>query len=245
MMSCWMWPAPAVNGRQRHLLAAADLVDHAEVGGREDADVLAVLAVDPLDVLGDHDADAGGPLRVGRRLAAGALPAALARHGGDEAAVGDVVLADRLLAARPQADVRIAAERLVEVVADPGGRDLVGADVVAQLDRRVPVEILAGELAADQLRVLGEEEDPPLEADGIGSFRDLAIQQVIEHRTWVSVSGMSVRRFGTASRNVRRGTRRGEPRARPCGHEPRSALAGTFRRRLRDARDPLHCGRSE
>ena len=71
---------------QRNLFAGANLVDHAEVGRGQHAQVLAVLLVDALDVFGDHQLDAGRHLGVRRLLAAGSLAAALAADCGDKSA---------------------------------------------------------------------------------------------------------------------------------------------------------------
>jgi 3-deoxy-D-manno-octulosonate 8-phosphate phosphatase KdsC-like HAD superfamily phosphatase len=84
------------------------------------------LAIDQLD--------AGLQFAVRRGLARAA--AALADPGDDhlEAAVLDRVLLD---VAAAQADEAVARQRLVVVVADPAGGQLVGRDVVDQLARRV------------------------------------------------------------------------------------------------------------
>ncbi len=71
---------------QRNLFSGANPVDHAEVGGGQHAEVLAVLLVDALDVLGDHQLDAGRHLGIRRLLAAGTFAAALAADSGHKAA---------------------------------------------------------------------------------------------------------------------------------------------------------------
>jgi hypothetical protein len=55
------------------------------------------------------------------------------------------------------------------------GGDLVGRDVVAQLGIVgrifiVPGQVFAGQLALDQFRVFGEEEDAPLQANFVWAF---------------------------------------------------------------------------
>ena len=55
--------------RERNAFTATDLVQNREVGRREDAEVLAILAVDPFDALGHDQLDAGAHLRVRRLLA--------------------------------------------------------------------------------------------------------------------------------------------------------------------------------
>ncbi len=54
---------------ERDIFAAFDLVQDREVGRRQHAEVLAVLAIDALDAFGDHELDAGAHLGVGRLLA--------------------------------------------------------------------------------------------------------------------------------------------------------------------------------
>ena len=60
---------------ERDLLAIANALDEREVGAGEHAEILAVLPVDPLDALGDHDPDPGDHLGVRRLLARRALAA--------------------------------------------------------------------------------------------------------------------------------------------------------------------------
>ncbi len=78
--------------------------------------------------------------------------------------------------ARLQPQVGKLAERLVEVVADVGGRDLVGGDVVAQPLAKLgsELDVLALQLPAHQVRVVQEEEDPALEAYLRGELLDRA-----------------------------------------------------------------------
>src|SRR5204862_7197611 len=58
-------------------------------------------------------------------------------------------------------------EGVVEVIADVGGGDFVGGDVVAQLVFGAPVQVAALELLPDQGRILGEKQDAPLESHSI------------------------------------------------------------------------------
>src|SRR5690606_8089401 len=138
-------------------LAAPDALDQAGVGRRQEPDVLGVLAVDLLDRLRDDELHAGLQLAERRGLAARA--AALRQSADDdrEPAVPDRVAFD---VSATQADEAVARERLVVVVAHPAGRDLVGRDVVDQLPLGVEVEVLvAVELALQEVRVLGQEQD--------------------------------------------------------------------------------------
>ena len=72
------------------------------------------------------------------------------------------------------------AQRLVVVVADPAGGDLVGGDVVAQgaAARR---QILAGELPADETCIVDQQQHAPLDAQPVGTLRDIARQQRSDH----------------------------------------------------------------
>src|SRR6266516_4242565 len=108
------------EGGERDRLAAADPVDDREVGGRENAQVLAVLPIDPLDVLGHHQLDAGAHLGVGGLLTRRALATPLAADRGDEAAALYRPPRDRELLAALQAQVGEVAEGFVVVVADIG-----------------------------------------------------------------------------------------------------------------------------
>src|SRR5581483_11751757 len=164
---------------ERDFLAGANLVDEREVGRSENAEVLAVLLVDALDVFRDDELDAGGALGVRRLLTAGTFAATLAADGGDEPALLHVSALDGEFGAALQAGVGELAQGFVEEEADVRGRDLVGGDVVAQLGIggrifRVPGEVLAGQLAADERGIFGEEQDAALEADLGGSLDDFA-----------------------------------------------------------------------
>ncbi len=104
--------------RQRNLLAAADPVDHAEVGRSQHAEVLAVLLVNALNVFGDHQLDAGRHLGIRRLLAAGTFAAALATDGSYESAFLYVAALDRRFVAALQAGVGELAQGFVEEEAD-------------------------------------------------------------------------------------------------------------------------------
>ncbi len=171
---------------QRNLFSAADLVDHAKVSRGQHAEVLAILLVDALDVLGDHQLDAGRHLGVRRLFAAGTLAAALATDRADKATALHVAALDGRLVAALQAGVGKLAQGLVEEKADMRRGDLVGRDVVAQFGiafgmRRVPGQIFAGELPLDELRIFGEEEDSPLQADHVGTHFNGSVQQRVVH----------------------------------------------------------------
>ena len=65
-----------------------------------------------------------------------------------------------------QADEAIPGERLVVVVANPPGGDLVGGDVADEGGLRLSnVIVLAGELRFDERRIFGEVEDAAADGD--------------------------------------------------------------------------------
>ena len=168
--------------RERDFLSCPDFFDQREVGRGQQAQVLAVLFVNALDVLGDHQLDPGAHLGVRRLLPAGAFASPLAADGAYEAALLYVASSDGQHVAALQAQVRDLAQGLVEIEAVVRGRDLVGRDVVAQLGivggiPGVPGQVFAGQLAPDQFRVFGEEKNAPLQTNFVGTFVDLSIQQ--------------------------------------------------------------------
>ena len=180
--------SPSVNFAERNLFAGANLVDQAEVGRGQHAEVLAVLLVNALDVFGDHQLDAGRHLGIRRLLAAGAFAAPLAADRRDESAALHVAALDGRLVAALQAGVGKLAQRLVEEEADVRRRDLVGGDVVAQLGIAlgmlgVPGQVFAGKLPLDELGIFGQEKDSPLQTDHVGALFNGAVQQRVIHST--------------------------------------------------------------
>src|SRR5690606_37859624 len=98
-----------------------------------------------------------------------------------------------------EAEVGELAERLIEVVADVRRGDLVRGDVVAepalQLGRQL--QVLAGELAPDELRIVHQEEDPALEPDLRGKLFDLPGEERGYHGRWSEVESRRRRRGHT------------------------------------------------
>ncbi len=167
--------------RQRDRFAAADLVDDREVGRGQHAEVLTVLPVDALDVFGNDELDPRTHLGVRRLFTRRALAAPLAADGGDEPAGFHRAPRDRELITALQTQIGELAERLVEVVADVGGGDLVGRNVVAQLDRLRPSEVLPCQLAPDDVGVLGQEQEAAFEPHMRRQFGDWPRAERIEH----------------------------------------------------------------
>jgi hypothetical protein len=127
-------------------------------------DVDVVAGVDRRERRRDRHAAAAEHLALRRGLARAADALLGARHDHLEVAVGEGVGRDEALAVDDQAGVRVARDRgRIEIEADPRRRHRVGVDVVEQvLGAQVAhaQRQLAGELAPDQLRVLGQVQDP-------------------------------------------------------------------------------------
>ena len=117
---------------ERNFFAILDATDEIEIGRSQQAEVLAVLPIDALDVFGDDTAEAGGDFGIRRLLAARPFAAPLAGDRNDEAAAFDVTLLDGKLVAAFQSEVDEFPQAFVEVIADVSRGDLVCRDVVAQ-----------------------------------------------------------------------------------------------------------------
>ena len=151
--------------RQRNGFASGDPIEHRELGGRQDADVVAVLPVDTLEILGDDESDARRFLGKRARLARRPLAVPLACHENLKAAAMQRADADRHLAFHLERDVRVAREPLVVIEADGGRRDLVGRDVVAQRHALREGQVLSAQLAAHRVETLRQEKRAAGEAD--------------------------------------------------------------------------------
>ncbi len=130
-------------------LASANPLHEAEVRGGEEAQVLTVLEVDALEALGDHQPQARAIFGVGARFPTGPLAPALAGHANAEAAPAHAMFRDGEAFPAFETHVREVPQAAVEVVADPGGGDLVGADLVPQGQRRLKGEVRPAELLPD------------------------------------------------------------------------------------------------
>jgi len=127
-------------------LATADAVDQAEVGRGQDAQVAAILTVDPFEALGDDETNASAPLGKWTGLARGSLAVAPAGDGDGESSRLDATGDNRLRVAALETKVRIVAELLVVVIANPGRGDLVGRDIRAQWLCLLERKVLPGKL---------------------------------------------------------------------------------------------------
>ncbi len=142
-----------------------DAVDQVHVGGGEQAQVVGVLAVDALERPGDHQADAGELLRRRAVLARRSLAVAPAGHHHGEPARPHRADPDRQGGPGLHAGVGVRGQPLVEVHQGRQGGDLVRGHLVAQRPGGGRVEVGTAELGGDAVRVLGQEQDAPGEAD--------------------------------------------------------------------------------
>ena len=147
----------------RDRLTADESRDQREIRRRQQADVLAVLAIDLLDVPGDDNLHARLEFAVGRSLT---RTTAAFRHPADDQAEAAVLDCIDLDVAATQTDEAVARQRLVVVVADPSRRELVGADVVDQLLPLVERHVeLVVELSLQRALILGQVENAARELD--------------------------------------------------------------------------------
>ena len=145
----------------RNLFPAPNSINQREVGGSQQPEILAILLIDPLDVLGDYHANARAHLGVRRLLAARTLAAPLTAHRAYKAATLHISAADWGHTAAFQSEIRNLSQSLVKVEAVVCGGNLVGRDIVAQLRitgriLRIPGQILARQLPSDEFGIFGE-----------------------------------------------------------------------------------------
>ena len=155
---------------QWNRFAGTDAIDERKIGTRENAEVLAVLLVNALDVLRYHQLDAGAHLRVGRCLARRSLSPPLAANRTNEAARLDAALGHWHLVAALETQIRKLSQGLVIVVADVRGRYFVCRYVVTKRDVVGPGEVFTGQLALHEVRLLSQEQNAPAEPNGVGAL---------------------------------------------------------------------------
>ena len=151
----------------RHRLARENAVEHGEIGGGQNADVVAILLIDALETLRDDQPYSRRQFGKRARFPRRSLAIALAGDRDLEAAVLHVEVADRFLAARFEADIRILAEPLVVGQHDRDGRDFVGRHVIAQRTGCHARHRLAGELRADAGGILRQIERATVQANQV------------------------------------------------------------------------------
>ena len=161
----------------RHLVAAfekllkrnrffgGDAVEDREISGGQNAEIVAVLAVDALEAAGDDQTDAGRFLSQRAVLARGTFAVALAGNNHLEATIFDGIDANRQLALDLVSDVSVMAEARVVDQHDGDGRDLVGGDVIAQRRALPEREVGPIELRANVLDARGKKEQAPGESN--------------------------------------------------------------------------------
>src|SRR5215471_9576883 len=103
---------------ERDLFAGRDPRNQAEIGRRQQAEVLAILLIYTLDVFGYRQFNAGGDLGIRRLLAAGPLASALARYRSDEPTPLDVSPLYRKFVAALEPKINEVAEGLIKMVAN-------------------------------------------------------------------------------------------------------------------------------
>src|SRR5436309_2682071 len=169
------------EGCERNRLAAPHSVDDREVGSGEYSQILAILPVDPLDVLGDDQLDAGAHLGVRRLLPRRALAAPLAADRRHEATALHRSPRDRELLAAFQAQEREPALPPVSTAAMDAHLRYLSDDL---LEGRAPGTRggrLAAQYIAAQFQALGL---APAEPDG-SYFQPVALVGLTPHPSLV------------------------------------------------------------
>jgi hypothetical protein len=177
---------PCRKLRERNLFPTTNPVDQRKVRRSQHAQVLAILLIDPFNILGDHHADAGAHLGIRRLLAARSFTAPLSAHGAHKSAALHLAAPNRRHTAALQPQIRNLAQRLIEVKAVVRRSDLIGRDVVAQLRivgriLRIPGQVFTRELTLDEFRVFGEKKNAPLQPDSVRPLFDFAFQKRVDH----------------------------------------------------------------
>src|ERR1700730_8866970 len=144
------------------LFSRPDLVDQREVGRGQQAQVLAILFVNALNVLGNDQSDPSAHLGVRRLLPAGPFAASFAADRADEPAPLDLTPPNRKHIAAFEAQVGNFTERLIEIETVMRRGDLIGRDGVPQLGIAVrafgiPGQVFPCELAPDEFWVFRQE----------------------------------------------------------------------------------------
>src|SRR4029077_8675827 len=112
-LACNLVFAPRED-HERNLFAPANMINEIEIGRREHAQILAILLVNSLDVLGNHQLDAGRKLGIGRLLATGSLASTFTADRRDKPALLHIRAFDRQLVTTLQACIRKLAQSLIE-----------------------------------------------------------------------------------------------------------------------------------
>ncbi len=150
--------------RKRDFFSGANFVDQRKICGSQNAQILAILLVNALNVFGNDELYARTKFGIRRLLAARSFTAALAADRSNESAALHVAALDRNFVATLQASIGKVAERLVEEEADVRGCNFIRRNVVTKLGiilriLRVPRQVFASELLFDQRGVFGEEQN--------------------------------------------------------------------------------------
>ena len=144
------------------------------------------MLVNPLNILGDHQLDAGGKLRVWRLLATRSFSTPLAAHRRDKSTLLHVRALDRQLIAALQAGVWKFTEGLIKEEANVSRRDFVSRNIIPQLGvihrvLGVPWQIFTGQLPPDQLWIFRKKKDAAGELHRRRTLADFALEQKVGH----------------------------------------------------------------
>ena len=155
--------------RKRDILAGANLVNQREIRRSQHAQVLAILLVNPFNILSDHNLDAGAKFGVRRLLAARSFATPLPADRRHEATALYCAALDGHFIATLETGVGKFSQCFVEEKTDVRRGDFIGRNVIAQFRivlriLRVPREVFARQLSLEQLRIFGEKQNSPGQA---------------------------------------------------------------------------------
>ena len=112
-------------------LSGDQSLENREICTGQQSQIVAVLLINPFDILGEDQVDSSTQFRVRRRLTAGPLAPSLTTDGGSKSALLDGVPGDRKLPPSGVSNIGELSEGFVVIVANVGRCDLIGGDVVA------------------------------------------------------------------------------------------------------------------
>jgi hypothetical protein len=139
-------------------------VDQRQISRSKKSQILAVLLVNPLDILRNHHPDASTHFGVRRLFPAGTFAATLATDCRHESTALYIAASNRSNSTALQSEIRNFAQGFIEIKAIVCGRDFVGGNIITQLRvvgwiLRVPSQIFASQLAFDKFRIFGKKKN--------------------------------------------------------------------------------------
>src|SRR5215469_3694217 len=152
---------------QRNLFACSNLVDQRKILCGQQPQVLAILFVNSLDVLCNHQLDSSAHFRIGRLFAARALATPFPANRTNKSTPLHVSAPNRQHSATLQPKIGDLSQRLIKVEAVMCGRNFVGRDVIAQLGITgqvpcIPGQVFPRQLPLYELRIFREKQNSPL-----------------------------------------------------------------------------------